>query len=109
MMTARDFMGVPKFATDVRSGALRKGAQHAVRPAHRQRPAGDQRLTVFVAGGDVAAKNDVTELVTAIGFEAVDAGPLANARLLEPLGYLNIQLGYVLGLGTQIGLKLVRG
>jgi predicted dinucleotide-binding enzyme len=69
----------------------------------------DQRLTVFVAGDDAAAKSDVTELATAIGFEAVDAGPLANARLLEPLGYLNIQLGYVLGLGTQIGLKLVRG
>jgi len=38
----------------------------------------------------------------------VDAGPLANARLLEPLGYLNIQLGCVLGLRTQIGLALVR-
>ena len=70
---------------------------------------GDQRLTAFVAGDDAAAKSDVIELATAIGFEAVDAGPLANARLLEPLGYLNIQLGYVLGLGTQIGLKLVRG
>lgn len=70
---------------------------------------GDQRLTVFVAGDDAAAKSDATELATAIGFEAVDAGPLANARLLEPLGYLNIQLGYVLGLGTQIGLKLARG
>lgn len=69
---------------------------------------GDQRLTVFVAGDDAGAKSDVTELATAIGFESVDAGPLANARLLEPLGYLNIQLGYVLGLGTQIGLKLVR-
>lgn len=69
---------------------------------------GDQRLTVFVAGDDAAAKGDVTELATAIGFEAVDAGPLANARLLEPLGYLNIQLGYVLGLGTQIGVRLVR-
>lgn len=70
---------------------------------------GDQRLTVFVAGDDAGAKTDVTELATAIGFDAVDAGPLANARLLEPLGYLNIQLGYVLGLGPQIGLKLVRG
>ena len=30
-----------------------------------------------------------------------------NARLLEPLGYFNIQLGYGLGLGTGIGLKLV--
>jgi len=27
---------------------------------------------------------------------------------LEPLGYFNIQLGYVLGLGTNIGLQLVR-
>ncbi|MBI2388731.1 MAG: NAD(P)-binding domain-containing protein [Deltaproteobacteria bacterium] len=70
---------------------------------------GDQRLTVFVAGDDAAAKGDAVDVATAIGFEAVDAGPLANARLLEPLGYLNIQLGYVLGLGTQIGMRLVRG
>jgi predicted dinucleotide-binding enzyme len=70
---------------------------------------GDERLTLFVVGDDGAAKKDVTALGTAIGFDAVDAGPLANARLLEPLGYLNIQLGYVLGMGTQIGLKLVRG
>lgn len=43
-----------------------------------------------------------------IGFTPIDAGPLRNARLLEPLGYFNIQLGYVLGLGTNIGLQLVR-
>jgi len=70
---------------------------------------GEQRLTVFVAGDDAGAKADATDVATAIGFEAVDAGPLANARLLEPLGYLNIQLGYVLRHGTQIGLRLVRG
>lgn len=70
---------------------------------------GTERLTVFVASDDAAAKSDATDLATAIGFEVVDAGPLTNARLLEPLGYLNIQLGYMLGLGTQIGLKLVRG
>ena len=69
---------------------------------------GDQRLTVFVAGDDTEAKRTVGDAASAIGFDAIDAGPLANARLLEPLGYLNIQLGYVLGLGTQIGLKLVR-
>lgn len=69
----------------------------------------DQRLTVFVAGDSTDAKRDATDVATTIGFDAVDAGPLANARLLEPLGYLNIQLGYVLGLGTQIGLKLIRG
>lgn len=69
----------------------------------------DQRLTTFIAADNGAAKLAVLELANAIGFDAVDAGPLANARLLEPLGYLNIQLGYVLGLGAQIGLKLIRG
>jgi 8-hydroxy-5-deazaflavin:NADPH oxidoreductase len=66
----------------------------------------DQQLTVFVAGNDTQAKREVSDVANAIGF---DAGPLANARLLEPLGYLNIQLGYVLGLGRSIGLTLVRG
>jgi 8-hydroxy-5-deazaflavin:NADPH oxidoreductase len=69
---------------------------------------GDKRLTVFVAADDATAKRDALEMAAAIGFDTVDAGPLANARLLEPLGFLNIQLGYVLGLGTQIGLSLVR-
>lgn len=66
-----------------------------------------ERLSALVAGDDADAKATVLGLARDIGFDAVDAGPLANARLLEPLGYLNIQLGYVLGLGTQIGFKLV--
>ena len=70
---------------------------------------GDNQLTAFVAGDDAEAKKTALELARKIGFDVVDAGPLANARLLEPLGYLNIQLGYVLGLGTQIGFKLLRG
>jgi 8-hydroxy-5-deazaflavin:NADPH oxidoreductase len=67
-----------------------------------------ERLTVFAAGDDAQAKQQVMEIAKAIGFDPVDAGPLQNARLLEPLGFFNIQLGYVLGLGTNIGLKLVR-
>jgi len=69
---------------------------------------GSTPLTAFVSGDDAAAKQTVVTLAKDIGFETVDAGPLKNARLLEPLAYLNIQLGYVLGLGTQIGFKLVR-
>jgi predicted dinucleotide-binding enzyme len=70
---------------------------------------GDKALTAFVAADDVAAKKTVLDLARGIGFDPVDAGPLKNARLLEPLAYLNIQLGYVLGMGTQIGFKLLHG
>lgn len=63
------------------------------------------RLTTFVAG-DGGAKAGVIALARQIGFGAVDAGPLQNARLLEPLGILNIQLAYVLGLGPDIGFEL---
>jgi predicted dinucleotide-binding enzyme len=69
---------------------------------------GGQQLTTFVAADDATAKAQVIQMARDIGFDVVDAGPLQNARLLEPLGYFNIQMGYVLGLGTQIGLKLVR-
>lgn len=68
---------------------------------------GDQQLTALVAGDDPEAKNTVLGIARDIGFDAVDAGPLNTARLLEALGYLNIKLGYVLGMGAQIGFKLL--
>jgi predicted dinucleotide-binding enzyme len=68
---------------------------------------GGQQLTTFAAGDDAGAKQQVIQMARDIGFDVVDAGPLQNARLLEPLGYFNIQMGYALGLGTNIGLKLV--
>lgn len=65
-------------------------------------------LSAFVASDDAEAKQAVLALAKGIGFDAIDAGPLQNARLLEPMAFFNIQLGYVLGLGTQIGFKLLR-
>jgi predicted dinucleotide-binding enzyme len=70
---------------------------------------GDQPLTALIAGDDADAKQVVIDLSRAIGFDAVDAGPLVNARLLEPLGALNIQLGYGMKMGTQVGFKLLHG
>jgi predicted dinucleotide-binding enzyme len=64
-------------------------------------------LTLFVAGDDQGAKEQALTLGRDIGFDAVDAGPLKSARWLESLGYLNIQLGYGLKMGTHIGFKLV--
>jgi predicted dinucleotide-binding enzyme len=61
-----------------------------------------QPLQTFVASDDAEARGTVKALVESIGVQAVDAGPLKNARYLEPLGYMNIQLGYMLGQGTGI-------
>ncbi len=66
-----------------------------------------EQLTAFVAGDDEGARKQILELARAIGFDAVDAGPLVNARSLEALGFLNIQLGYVVKMGPKIGFKLV--
>src|SRR4051812_26337850 len=67
-----------------------------------------ESLSLLVAGDDGEAKKRVLELGKAIGFEAVDVGPLANARYLETLGFLNIQLGYgPQKYGTDLGFKVV--
>ena len=63
---------------------------------------GGAKVQVLFAGDDEAAKEAVRSLIESADFEAVDAGPLANARYLEPLGMLNIYLGYVAGHGTGV-------
>jgi predicted dinucleotide-binding enzyme len=68
----------------------------------------NDQLTVFAAGDDKQAKEKVLNIAKDIGFDAVDGGPLKNSRWLEALGYFNIQLGYTLEMGTQIGFKLCR-
>lgn len=68
---------------------------------------GDQALTAFAASDDLDAKARVLEMAREIGFDPVDAGPLRNAAWLEALGYFNIQLGYTLDMGVDIGFKLI--
>jgi predicted dinucleotide-binding enzyme len=69
---------------------------------------GGQQVAIFYAGDDVDSKRRVSSLIELLGFEAIDAGPLRNARYLEPLSLLNIHLGRVLGNGTLIGFSLAR-
>jgi len=63
---------------------------------------GNTAAQVFIASDDENVKKVTSELVEEAGFTPVDAGGLENARYLEPLAELNIQLGYGLGRGTQI-------
>jgi hypothetical protein len=65
-------------------------------------------LTVFVAADDPKAKEAALRLARDIGFDAVDAGPLRSARLIEPIAMLMINMGYGLRMGTEMGLRLVR-
>jgi 8-hydroxy-5-deazaflavin:NADPH oxidoreductase len=46
---------------------------------------------MFVAGDEAAGKKIVLDLVAALGFEAIDAGELAVARLIEPYAVLWIR------------------
>jgi 8-hydroxy-5-deazaflavin:NADPH oxidoreductase len=64
---------------------------------------------MFVCGDDDQAKSVTTALVSELGFETVDAGELAVARLLEPYGLLWIHLAVRRGFGTNFGFGLLRG
>ncbi|HZP19873.1 MAG TPA: NAD(P)-binding domain-containing protein [Bauldia sp.] len=59
-------------------------------------------VPVFLAGNDEAAVDQVADLVTRAGFAPQKAGGLEAARLIEPLGMLNIRFAYGLGHGTAI-------
>jgi NADPH-dependent F420 reductase len=65
------------------------------------------RTVMFVCGDDKAAKPVVMQLATDIGFDAVDAGRLEQARLLEPWAMLWISLAYQGGLGRDFGFALL--
>jgi 8-hydroxy-5-deazaflavin:NADPH oxidoreductase len=61
-----------------------------------------RKATVFVASDSERATQTATSLAESMGFETVNAGPLKNARYLEPLAGLNIYFGYGAGLGTTV-------
>lgn len=64
------------------------------------------RPVMFVAGDDEANKPAVMSLVAKLGFEPVDAGPLRNARLLEPYGMLWIDQALNRGRGRSFAFAL---
>ena len=59
-------------------------------------------VPVFLAGNDEAAVTAVADLVTKAGFAVETAGSLDAARLIEPVGMLNIRFAYGLGRGGSI-------
>ena len=68
-----------------------------------------QAVTMFYCGDDARAKEVARGLATDLGFDPIDAGPLENSRLLEPLAMLWIWLAVKGGMGLDIAFKLMVG
>ena len=64
-------------------------------------------VPVFVASNDDAAAEKVADLIRKAGFTVENVGSLDAARLIEPLGMLNIRIGYGLARGTAIAPKWI--
>lgn len=69
---------------------------------------GENRIDAYMAGDDHEAKDIVSSLAEELGFEAVDVGPLRNAKHLEGLAILWIHMASQGGFGRDIAFKLLR-
>jgi NADPH-dependent F420 reductase len=65
------------------------------------------QLDGYVAGDDADAKATVMALIASVGLQPVDVGPLARARQLEGLAFLNITVNIANNGSWQSGWKLV--
>ncbi|HUA82762.1 MAG TPA: NADPH-dependent F420 reductase [Bryobacteraceae bacterium] len=66
------------------------------------------RVAMFYCGDDSDAKKKVGGLIGELGFEALDAGPLRQARVLEPFALLWVSLALKYGYTREIGFQLLR-
>ena len=74
-----------------------------------ERPVFDgDKASLFICGDDAGAKERVRPLAEELGFECVDAGPLAAARYLEALSAFWVFLAFERGLGEDFSFKLLR-
>jgi 8-hydroxy-5-deazaflavin:NADPH oxidoreductase len=69
---------------------------------------GGVRADGFYCGDDAASKGVVAGLIGDAGMNPVDVGPLRNARLLEPLAMLWIDLAVNQKQGSNHAFKLLR-
>lgn len=67
-----------------------------------------EKVPVYVASDDEAARKAVSDLVATTGFAAIDSGTLKNARYLEPLAGLGIFFAYGQGQGTALTPRWLR-
>ena len=69
---------------------------------------GAARPVMFYCGDGRAAKQTVAQLAGELGFDPQDAGPLKQARVLEPFALLWISLAVQYGFGRDISFQFLR-
>lgn len=69
---------------------------------------GDRAAAMFYCGDDKEAKVAVHRLAADLGFDPHDAGPLTQARVLEPLALLWVSLAFARGYGREFAFQLMR-
>lgn len=69
---------------------------------------GEHQATQFYCGDDEDAKQVVAGLISELGMEPVDAGPLRHARYLEATAMLYIHLAVRGGWGGNCAFKILR-
>jgi predicted dinucleotide-binding enzyme len=69
---------------------------------------GGVKASMFFCGDDAGAKIIVSELGNQLGFDMVDAGPLAQSRWLEAMAALWITMAYKYGGSQRSAFKLLR-
>ncbi len=79
------------------------GANRYARPTFQ-----GQQASMFLCGDDAEAKSVVAGLTRILGFDVADAGPLASARLLEPLCVLWLRLALAPGVDGNLAFKVLR-
>jgi 8-hydroxy-5-deazaflavin:NADPH oxidoreductase len=65
-----------------------------------------EKPTAFLCGNNTDAKQVIIQLATDAGFDPVDAGKLSNARYLEGMAHLNIQIAATGG--TNVAFRYMR-
>jgi len=79
-----------------------QGAENLANPSYP-----DARASNFFCGDDAEGRAVVRQLIEDVGFDAVDAGPLRSARLLEPMMLLWVACAKELGT-RDIAFRLLR-
>jgi predicted dinucleotide-binding enzyme len=79
------------------------GFPNMANPTYQGKP-----TPMFYCGDDAGAKQTAAALAHELGFDPIDAGPLTNARILEPHALLWIWLAVFGGVGRDFSFQIVK-